>query len=107
MLGPTCTLRSRLWAMTSLRSRARSAAYCSKLKRSPRVSFFTLCFRQAVGHSEQCQRMRRRRRIQSAFYLMAGHRAVAGIEIRAARLNALHDRLADLHGRVAKFAFDA
>src|ERR1700722_14179374 len=108
MLGPTCTLRSCLWAMTSLRSRDRSAAYCSKLKRSPRVSFFTLCFRQAVGHSEQRQRMRRRRRrVQSAFYLMTRHRAVAGIEIRAAHLNALDDRLADLHGVVAKLALDA
>src|ERR1700675_348883 len=103
MLGPTCTLRSCLWAITSVRNRARSTAYCSKLKRSPRSSFFTLCFRQSVGHSEQRERMsRRRRRVQSAFYLMARHRAIAGIEIGAARLHALHDRLADLHGGVAK-----
>src|SRR5258708_38650098 len=52
--------------------------------------------------------MRRRRRIfQSAFDLMARHRAIAGVKIRAARLHALDDRFADLHGGIAKLSFDA
>ena len=38
---------------------------------------------------------------------MTRHRAIAGIEICAGRLNALHDRLADLHGGVAKLPLDA
>src|SRR5271163_4415030 len=107
MLGPTCTLRSCLWTMTSPRKRCLSEAYCSRLRRSWRVSFFMLFARQSVGHSEQGERMRRRRRVfQAAFDLMSGHRAIAGVEVRAARLHALHHWSADLHGLVPEFPFD-
>src|ERR1700733_4323879 len=94
--------------MTSLRNRFRSEAYCSKLMRSWRVNFFTLGTHQSIGHSEQRERMRRRTLIlQAAFDLMSRHRAVARIEVGAGGLHALHDRLADLHGFVAKLALDA
>src|SRR5208283_468264 len=107
MLGPTCTLRSRLCAMTSLRSRDRSEAYCSRLIKSARTSFCMPPL-QSVGHSQQRQRMRRRWRVlQAAFDLMSGHRAIARVKIRAARLDSLHDRPADLHGGVAKLPLDA
>src|SRR5271165_4050436 len=105
MFGPTRTLRNCFCAMTSLRSRLRSAAYCSRLIRSRRANF---CILQAVGHSEQRHGMRRRAPVsQAAFYLVARHRTVARIIIRAARGNALNDRPADLHGGVAKLSFDA
>src|SRR5580704_430744 len=107
MLGPTCTLRSCLCAMTSLRNRARSVAYCSRVRRSERASFFTSNPRQSVSHPEQRQGMRGRGAVsQAAFDLMPRHRAIARVEVRPARLNALHDRLADLHGDVAKLALD-
>src|SRR5579863_3713802 len=52
--------------------------------------------------------MRRRRRIvQTAFDLMACHWAIACVKVGAARLHALDDRLADLHGGIAKLPLDA
>src|SRR6185437_15040551 len=116
MLGPTWMLRTCLWAMTWPRNVARSTAYCSRLIRSSRVSFFTLpsrvtaesIVRKTVGHAQQRQRMRRRDLgHHAAFDLMARHRAIAGIKIGAARLHALYDRFGDLHGRVAKLPLDA
>src|SRR5580658_9945536 len=102
MLGPTWILRSRRWAMTSPRNRVRAAAYCSKDIKSSRVN---LCISaiQTVGHSQQGQWMRGRRRIvQPAFDLMSRHGAIAGVKVGAARLHALEHRLADFHGGVAK-----
>src|SRR6267142_4604719 len=52
--------------------------------------------------------MRRRRRIlQTALDLMARHRAIACVKVRAARLHALDHRFADLHGSIAKLPLDA
>src|ERR1700722_16712476 len=117
MLGPTCTLRNRLWAMTSLRNRDRSEAYFSRLMRSRRANFFTfvilsfLCGSeslQPIGHPEQRQWMGRRRPwVQAAFNLVSRHRTIAGVEVRIACLHALDDRLTNLHRVVAKLSLDA
>src|SRR5580700_10195869 len=107
ILGPTATLRSCLWAMTSLRNRGRSAAYCSKLIRSARASF-CMSRTQTISHSQQRHGVSRGRPIaQAAFDLVARHRTIACVKVGAARLHALHDRLADLHGDVAKLPFYA
>src|SRR5271170_4994322 len=108
MLGPTCTVRSCLWAMISARRRGRSSEYCSSVIKSWRASFCMRSSLKPVGHSEQRQGMDGRGfPAQAALDLMAGHRTIARVEVRTARLDALDHGLGDFHRSLAKFPLDS
>src|SRR5688500_13972458 len=113
---PMATLRLRLCSITLARKSLRAVEYCSRLIRSLRVRggrCMVVTRSNSVCHPQQLQRMRRlarplRSRISHPrLDLVAGHRAVAGIEVRAAVDHPADDRPADLHRHVAILALHA